>query len=203
MDVGGYLRENFEVTDVSLGDSVVSGCNSIKIDRQYYSTISADAELGLALDKRFKSKHTLYRAPDYKELVWLCLSTDGYKVSSSSLNSVSDEDVSMAWQFIDTVSVSSTKRCREMTSLGKGGRNGAGFLRSRAALARQKPKPRANQTGMSFSGPPTVLTAPKQYSSEHDTIEEAMVEDCMRWVLESSNPTLSAMLLRSNILRIA
>ena len=120
MDIGSYLKEGSEVIDASLGDSTVSGHNSIKIDRRYYDIVSADRELGLALEKRFKNKYTSHRTPNYRELVWLCLSTDGYKVSSSNLDNLLDEDVSMAWQFIDTISVSSTKRCREMVSLGKG-----------------------------------------------------------------------------------
>ena len=69
MDTGSYLKESSEVTDTSLGDLVVSRHNSIEIDRQYYTTVSTDKELGLALEKRCKDRHTLYRAPDYKELV--------------------------------------------------------------------------------------------------------------------------------------
>ena len=34
MDIGSYLKERSEVFDTSLGDFVVSGHNSIEIDRQ-------------------------------------------------------------------------------------------------------------------------------------------------------------------------
>ena len=83
----------------------------------------------------------------------------------------------MAWQFIDTISVSSTKSCREMVSLGKRGRNGAGYSRSRTTAVRQRPEPRADEEKASFSGPPILPTASGHYGTEHDTIEEAMAED--------------------------
>ena len=66
MDIRSYLKERSEVFDTSLGDFVVFGHNSIKIDRQYYTTVSTDRELGMALEKRRINKHTLYRGPYYK-----------------------------------------------------------------------------------------------------------------------------------------
>ena len=139
--------------------------------------MSTDRELRLALEKRCTDKHTHCRAPHYKELVWLCLSTDGYKVSSSNSVSVSNEGLSMAWQFIDTISVSSTKMCREVLSLDKRGRNGAGDLRPRATVVRQRPEPRTDKEKASFSGPLILPTASGHYATEDNTIEEAVAED--------------------------
>jgi hypothetical protein len=200
MDIGDYIKEGSELVDGSLGDSLASGLSCIKIDRQYYTTVSTDRELNLALDKRFKGKTTLYVNPSYATLVWLCLATEGYKVSSSNLNNVSDDDVSQAWEFVDTVSVSSTKRCREMISLGKNNRNSAGFLRSRTTAVRLKAKARVNRVSESLRGPPVVLQAGSEYDTEHDTIEDAMLEDCMKWVSGSDDPVRSTVLLRTNIL---
>jgi hypothetical protein len=200
MDIGEYLKEGSEVVDGSLGDATVARANCIKIDRLYYETVSTDRELNLALEKRFKGKNTLYITPNYATLVWLCLSTDGYKVSSANLNNVSDNDVSEAWQFIDTTSISSTKRCREMISLGKNNRSDTGFTRYSNTATRQKIKARVNRNRAAPTCIPTLLSAPRECGTEHDTIEDAMLEDCMRWVLDAGDPVKSATALRSNVL---
>lgn len=201
MDVGEYLKDGYEVVDASMGDSVRSGHKDIKVDRHYYFSLKENREVNLALDKRFKGKRTLYSTPDFKDLVYLCLCSDGYKASSSSLHSVSDDDIALAWQFIDTVSVSSTVKCREVVNAGKGSRSGAGFSRSvkRRGICSVRPKRPRGETVL--GGPPAVLIGAKHYSTEHYSIDEVMLEDCMRWIERSEDPVRSAVLLRSNILR--
>jgi len=201
MDIGDYLKEDYEVVDASLGDSTLSRRNDIKIDRHYQSVVQENREVSLALDKRFKGKRTFYDVPGYRDLVYLCLCSDGYKVSSSSLRNVSDDDVALAWQFIDTTSVSSTARCREIVNAGKSNRNGAGFLRSTKRHSGNSVQPRRARGEAVPGGPPAVLAGTRHYNTEHNRIYDVMLEDCMRWITRSKDPVKSAALLRSNILR--
>lgn len=202
MDIGDYLKEDVDVVEVSLGDATNVGVSTIKIDRSYYKLISEDREIGLALAKRFKGKTTLYGIPDFKDLVSMCLSTDGYKVCSNCLVNVSDEDVASAWQFIDTISVSSTERCRNLVSKGKGGRTGMGFLRSpmrNVRSPRASRYPHRSRLGVNLGGPPVVAPPGENVALEHNTMEEAIAEDCAHWVISSPDPIESFRQLRLNL----
>lgn len=199
MDICDFLAEGTELIESSLGDATVTHSTIVKVDTAYYKLVQSDREIGLAIEKRFKGKHTLYGSPGYKDLVSWCLSTNGYSVSSSRLNNVSDDDVGLAWQFIDTMSVSSTERCRELIGRGKGSRSGVGFTRCVSSKSRQPRSGKRERVGARLRYPPTVVPFDDQNPSEHDTAEHHIIEDCMRWIFSSSDPMGSYAALRDSL----
>ena len=174
--------------------------NDVKIDKQYHQLLQDNRELNLAVDKRFRGKRTLYCTPDYRSLVYLCLSTNAYRVSSSFFRSISDDDVTLAWQFIDTASVSSTAKCRLLINRGKRDRNGAGFARSMEKDNRTIERRARTRYGTRLSMQGAAPDDVKHYKTEHSTLYEVAMEDCMRWLTHSPDPAKLAATLRSNIL---
>lgn len=199
MDICDFLAEDTELIESSLGDATVTHPTVIKVDTAYCKLIQLDREISLAAEKRFKGKHTLYGSPGYKDLVSWCLSTNGYAVSSGRLNSVSDDDVSLVWQFIDTMSVSSTERCRELINRGKGSRSGVGFSRCVSGKTKQPRNSKRERVGAKLRRPPTIVPFGDQNASEHDTVEHHITEDCMHWILSSPDPMGSYTALRDSL----
>jgi len=187
MDISRYLKEGIEATDVSLGDATVVPKSTVKVDVAYQQLISVSNEIHMAVEKRFKGKSTLYGTPNFKDIVCMCLSTDGYKICSSNLKDLSDDDVTLAWQFIDTMSVSSTEGCRELIKRGKSSRSSVGFSRSNLKVQRPVARAIRGRFGVPIASRPVLVSKDIDRATEHYTVEEAVADDCMRWILSSND----------------
>lgn len=197
-NIEDLVREGCQVIEVDKAAHRAVGPRDIRINRVCCSEVMDSNEIRLAVEKRFKGKKTLYVDPGFRELVAWCLSTDSYKLCEKNMDKVSDSDVELAWQFVDTTTVSSTKPCREIMSRYKGARSAVGFRREhiRTSSSANPHKPPTRN-----AVPSTLAQYTRKDSEGYSTLEEMMVEDCMQWVLKSPDPTSSALHLRSRLLQ--
>jgi hypothetical protein len=166
--------------------------NVIVFNPEYALDLLSNEKLSLAISKRFKGRFTRYESLGYQELVCWCLATDGYKLSEEGFFSVSNEDVEGAWNFIDSVRVSSSNDCRDLVNRGALSRDGTGFGRTHIPEEPGGGTYRRN-TGIPEDPPLVGLLKDEPYIS----IEEALVSDCMYWVKRSDDPC--ALLMQRNI----
>ena len=159
--------------------------------------IAGDREIMLALQKRFKNKRTLHGDPRFADILTWCMSTDSYKVCQKNFEGVSDSDVDLVWQFIDTLSVSSTRACRDVMNKFKGARSAVGFRREHT---KPSVSPRTHRPGIRSAAPPALVPHSDKDKEGYNSLEDVITQDCMHWVLSSSDPTASALLLRSGLL---
>jgi hypothetical protein len=200
MSIGDYLKEGVSTVEISDGFHLVTGSSTIKINGQGWRAVQENNEIRLSVEKRFKGKKTVHGTPGFAELVKWCLATDSYKVCQGNLDKVCDSDVELAWEFIDTMSVSSTKRCRDTLGMLKGGRSATGFRRHHVGgTGGSRPKARVTRNAV----PPTYVKHSDAGSGGYRTLEEAVLEDCMHWVRTSNDPVESALRLRSGLLESA
>ena len=197
-NVEDLVREGCQVIEVDKAAHRAVGPRDVRINRMCCSEVMDSNEIRLAVEKRFKGKRTLYEDPCFRELVAWCLGTDSYKLCEKNIERVSDVDIELAWQFIDTTSVSSTKSCREIMGRYKSARSAVGFRREHIRTSsRASPYKPLTRNAV----PSTLARHTKKDSDGYDTLEEMMVEDCMQWVLRSPDPTSSALQLRSRLLQ--
>jgi len=199
MDISDYVKEAVDTADVSLGDSTMYPRHVVKIYKTYIEELMSDRELTLAVSKRFKGKNTVHGSPGYSQLVVWCLSTDMYKLCSDNFVSVENSDVSLAWQFIDTISVSSTKKCRDLVNKNKHSRSSVGFSRSIREITRPPPSNLDRSVLPRVHDKPVLENTSQYNSSSHVTMEEMIAEDCTYWCTKSHDPLSATMDLCRNI----
>jgi hypothetical protein len=192
----GLIREGVQIVTMGNSQHVAVDSASIRVDKTCISEVEGNSEISLALDKRFKGKRTLYVEPGFKDLVTWCLCTDSYKFSEKNVEKVSDKDIEMAWQFVDTMSVSSTRQCRELILKYKGARSSVGFRREHMRPPSLRPVTRGS---VRASGPSRLERYTDMDSKGYSTLNDMIAEDCMHWVRTSSDPVSTALLLRSRI----
>lgn len=197
-NIEDLVREGCQIVEVDKATHKAVGARDIRINKVCLTEVIENTEIRLALEKRFKGKKTLHLDPGFGDLVAWCLSTDSYKLCERNIERVSDTDIEQAWQFIDTTSVSSTKPCREIMVRYKGARSTVGFRREHIAspVSLRLRRPLGRNVV-----PSTLSSYSRRDSDGYGTLGEMMVEDCMRWILESPDPTSSALLLRSRLLQ--
>ena len=192
------VREGCQVIEIDKASHRAVAPSDIRINTACGTEIMENTEIRLAIEKRFNGKRTLYADPGFKELVAWCLCTDSYKMCEKNVQRVSDADIELAWQFIDTASVSSTRPCREMVLRYKSGRSAVGFRREHVT---QQPTPVRHRPLTRRGALSTVVPYTNVDSQGYRALEDILVEDCMKWVLESPDPTSSTLLLRSRLLQ--
>lgn len=160
-------------------------CLAIRAD--VLRELSECNELSLSLKKRFKGKTTRHGTPDYASLVLWCLASLGYRVNSAYIASVMDEDVVRAWEFIDTLKVSSGSGTRELLSRCLKGRDGVSFRRSCPPAGVPK------RTIKMVSNPEAVFSNPTALGCNsttlvHPSLKQMMFEDACVVALRSDDP---------------
>jgi hypothetical protein len=196
MDIESYVKDSVDISEGSPGDIQASGADTVMVYRQYYADLSANEELTSAIEKRFKGKRTCHGAPTYKDIAMWCLCTHGYSVSQQNLSSTSNVDVEAVWEFIDTLSVSSTEKCRDLISRGKQSRSSIGFRktysdRHNLAFTRRRQ--------LKTKERPTMVKYNAKCCAGYDTIEEAMSEDFVQLASRTSNPLEECIRLHSEL----
>lgn len=102
-----HLRHDYDLIDLSLGDVPSAAHNMLLVDFSYCVHVLESNEITLAVNKSFQNKSTTYSIPSYKDIVVRCLSSDRYGVLRQEvLDCVTNYDMDLVWQFIDTISVS-------------------------------------------------------------------------------------------------
>jgi hypothetical protein len=197
MNIEEYTRDNVSTVEVTGESHMTVGPSVIKINKASFAEVLKNREICLAIEKRFKGKRTLYGDPGFSELVAWCLATDSYKVRQKNLERVSDTDVELAWEFIDTMSVSSTKACRESIEKLKGRRSALGF---RGNYVKRLGGRRRHNLCSRNAVPSTLLPHTELDREGYKALEDVIAEDCMHWVLGSADPVASALGLRSGLL---
>jgi hypothetical protein len=195
-DIVELLKEGYQAVEVDKTSHKAVSSKDIKIDTSRCIEILGNKEIQLAIDKRFKGKKTLYLSPGFKNLVVWCLATDSYKVCEKSLDKVSNVDIESVWQFIDTISVSSTEECRNLVSKCKGVRSSVGFSRSNV---RATPQRRPAILRLETFSQPSLMDYDVQDSEGFGTLEEVQAHDCVTWALKSSDPLDTVIKMRSGI----
>lgn len=191
------LKDDIDIMLVSQGDLPKRGNSTIVISTLHMDSIENSSELNAALAKRFRGKTTVHSYPPYGQIVQWILATDGYKVREENLHSISNDDVVDAWEFIDTLKVSSSSSCRDMLSTMVSGRNGESFRRT---LTTPKTPPKLkSKTVKAPRNKPEMLSLERDVSVVHDTIDDAIVEDLMHWVKKSEDPLSTCRRLHSSI----
>ena len=125
------------------------------------------------------------------------MATDSYEVCQNVVESVSDTDVDLAWQFIDTLSVRSTRACRAMIAKFKGTRSAGGFRREHM---RASASPLPHRPMVKHVPRPTLAGYSDKDREGYPSLDCLVAHDCMHWVLTSSDPTASALLFRSRFI---
>ena len=164
-----------------------------RLDRECHAFISKNEEIMPAVQKRFKNKRTSHGDPGFAALVIWCTAMNSYKVCQANLIGVSDFDVDLAWQFIDTLSISSTKACRGIMNRFKGTKSAVGFKREqmRFSVGPCSFRPSARNVV-----PPTLVEYSDKDREGYRTDEDLVIQDCMHCVFKSPAPIASALLLR-------
>jgi hypothetical protein len=163
----------------------------------YAHQIDTSGEIRAAINKRFHGKSTRYVHPPFSTLVQWVLSSDEYKVREANVSSISNDDVTEVWEFIDTVKVSSSDTCRSMLAAMVGSRDRESFRRS---IGYPKTPPRAKVRGMKVPRIiPRMLTVGTEVRGVHSTIEDVILEDALHMALSSSDPVGSCRSLSASI----
>jgi len=191
------VREGRQIVGVDGVAHRAVGPADIRIDKACCAEVVQSNEVRLAVEKRFKTKRTFYGEPGFGELVPWCLSTDSYKLCQRNLERVSDSDVDLVWQFIDTASVSSTRPCREIIGKYKGSRSAVGFRREHV---RSAPSASSHLPPDGNTASPALVLHTRNDTEGYGTLNSLLTEDCMHWVTNSPDPTTSALRLRSRLL---
>lgn len=197
-DLSSHLNHGYELADVSLGDSLCLDSNMLHVDFSYCSQVLENREMSLAVEKRFKNKRTAYGVPGYKELVAWCLASDSFNVREEVLDCVSNNDIELVWQFIDTMSVSSSPVCRELVMRGKGSRNSSAFTRTLGRPASPRVRRAHIPRGLR---PPVLEDCSDEPTEEHRTIDDIMAEDFVSLIRGSDDPLCSVESLRLKFLK--
>lgn len=129
MDINTLVKEEYSAVtgDAPFNDPVRS--HVIMYDPASYSRLASNVEVSRFCEKRLRGINTSRGGYSPRDLMFMCMCTDGYKVSEEYLDSVSNEDVALMWSHIDTLRVSSTLSCRTMVSELVGARSYKGFRR--------------------------------------------------------------------------
>jgi hypothetical protein len=197
-NIEDLVKSGSNIIEVGKAAHIAVAPTNIRMDRDCYDTVMENKEISLAVEKRFKGKRTLHENPGYKQLIAWCLSTDSYKLSEKNIEKVSNADIELAWQFIDTASVSSTKDCRDMISKYRGTRSGVGFRRQHT----KSRSDRINRVRFSREAvSSTLLPHTEADSAGYDTLSEMLAEDCMHWIKQSPDPVGATLSLRSRLLK--
>ena len=124
------------------------------------------------------------------------MSTDSYKVCQKDCEGIPNSDVDLVWQLIDTLSISSTRVCRDVMGKFKGARSVVGFRREHtkpsASPCTHKPGTRITLSTLV----PHIVMDKEVYSS----LQGLITQDCIHWVLTFPDPIASALLLRFRLL---
>lgn len=196
-NIENLIRDGCSIVDVDKAAHKAVGPSDIRVNRECFDEVMKSNEIRMAIDKRFNTKGTLYLYPGFRELVAWCLGTDSYKLCEKNLEKVSNKDIDLAWQFIDTTAVSSTKHCREVMDRYRGGRSSVGFRREHMRPYVTSAPRRQRRRNMVL---PTLASYTERDCEGYGSLEDVMLEDCMHWILSSPDPTSSALHLRSRLL---
>lgn len=158
--------------------------HSVTVDLDLINELCASEELRKSMAKRLKSKVTVHSVPGMKDVVMMCLVTDGYKVSSRSFSCIDDMDVQTAWDFIDSSVVSSSDDTRNLLKRCTRGRSGDGFRRVRGGVRRVGIVGRPVHD--TPEGRPVMVSEGISYT--HSSAADAALEDCLILLGSSSDP---------------
>jgi hypothetical protein len=196
-NIEDLAKETSNIVDVDQAAHKAVGPCDIRVDRDCIQEISGNNEIRLAIAKRFDGKRTLHGDPGFRDLVAWCLGTDSYKVCERNLERVHDKDIDLVWQFIDTISVSSTAQCRAIVAKYTNGRSSVGFRREHMRPLVVAPRKKVEDRRVA---PSAIARYSEADSGGYESLRDLVLEDCMHWVLKSRDPLTSALQLRSRIL---
>jgi hypothetical protein len=127
--ISQYLKKEVTIVKLSGVDSSTISKSTVGLNTSTYKAVISSIEMKLAVEKRFKRKTIIYEHSKFKEITAWCLTIDLYKVCAKNVRYVSNADIESAWEFIDTISVSSTETLRRIIQKSKKERSAVGFER--------------------------------------------------------------------------
>lgn len=196
-DMEPLLRDGVDIVYVSQGDTPRRTGRVIVVNTEFLHQLERSAEMKAAIHKRFHGKATRYTQPTFHSLVHWVLSSEEYRVRDANMTSVSDDDVTEVWEFIDTMKVSSSEGCRLMLEPMIRSRDRESFRRT---IGYPKTPPRPRVKGMKVPRTaPIMLRVGDELQGVHDTIDGAILEDAVHMTATSSDPVGACRSISSSI----
>lgn len=171
--------------------------NTLVLSTSVLLAFQSNKELNQAIKKRFRGKTTKYGFPSFERIVMWILSTSGYDINSDILCDVSNDDVGLAWEFLDTLRVSSSEDCRRQLDKSLGTRSSDGFRRSTNVRVNAGHIQRAIIEVPSTR--PTMSEVTHSREMGHATIDDVLIEDALYVSSHAADPVGSAISIARSI----
>ena len=193
-ELSGLVRPECVIVTEDVHQTEHTSSNVVSVSVDLLKLVSSSPEISNYISKRFGGKRTRHGSPGFRSIVMWCLSSKGYTVNSLNLTDVSFEDVAECWEFIETVSISSTAETRELISKCTMNRSSVGF---RSEMGELSVKPREHRQHQppsvkQFRGPIQVVSRTK-VSLSHGSMAELLADDITSVSLRTADPTRSTL----------
>lgn len=189
------IKNGVNVIRVSAEDSTTVLPGELCVDYDAAVELYNNAEIKSSIKKRMRGKPAMCDGVSYLDMVAWCLSVRSYGFSSRYIKGTSDDEIESLWQYIDTLSISSTESCRKLISKYKDRRTATGFQRSvRTDFAEKGKIPLVSYTEM----PPTLGAYSDSDISGYGSVGELVAYQCSEFVFSSKDPvSVASAMVRS------